>query len=75
MDLTSEERWLFQSSTLHARVHSRPHEVQEFYFGYEHVLSIVEDSSKICVSGDSAGATLILSCYSTFQNRILETNS
>jgi acetyl esterase/lipase len=38
-----------------------PKQIQECYFSYQHVLSIVEDPSKICVSGDSAGATLILS--------------
>ena len=38
-----------------------PRQLQETYFGYLHVLSIVKDPSRICVSGDSAGATLILS--------------
>jgi acetyl esterase/lipase len=38
-----------------------PKQVQETYSGYQHILSIVEDPSKICVAGDSAGATLILS--------------
>lgn len=38
-----------------------PKQVQETYAGYEHILSIVEDSSKICIAGDSAGGTLMLS--------------
>ncbi|KAF2100781.1 Arylacetamide deacetylase-like protein [Rhizodiscina lignyota] len=38
-----------------------PTQVQQCFAGYQHVLSIVEDPSKICVGGDSAGATLILS--------------
>lgn len=38
-----------------------PKQVQECYFGYQHILGIVDDPSKICVAGDSAGATLILS--------------
>lgn len=38
-----------------------PKQIQECYFGYQHVLDIVGDPSKICVAGDSAGATLVLS--------------
>jgi acetyl esterase/lipase len=38
-----------------------PKQIQECYFGYQHVLGLVDDPAKICVSGDSAGATLILS--------------
>ena len=38
-----------------------PTQVEEAQRGYEFVLSIIEDSSRICVSGDSAGATLMLS--------------
>lgn len=38
-----------------------PHQIRETQKGYEHVLSIIGDSSKICVGGDSAGATLMLS--------------
>ncbi|KAF2015305.1 alpha/beta-hydrolase [Aaosphaeria arxii CBS 175.79] len=38
-----------------------PTQLQETLAGYEYVLSIARDSSRICVSGDSAGATLILS--------------
>ncbi len=38
-----------------------PTQVQQTFAGFQHVLSIAEDPSRICVSGDSAGATLILS--------------
>jgi acetyl esterase/lipase len=38
-----------------------PTQLQQAMAGYEYVLSIVHDSSEICVSGDSAGATIILS--------------
>ncbi|KIW02379.1 uncharacterized protein PV09_06200 [Verruconis gallopava] len=38
-----------------------PKQIQETYFGYKYLLSIVEDPSRICVAGDSAGGTLILS--------------
>jgi acetyl esterase/lipase len=38
-----------------------PTQVEETIAGYKFVLSITEDPSKVCVSGDSAGATLILS--------------
>jgi acetyl esterase/lipase len=38
-----------------------PIQLQETIAGYEYVLSIAQDSSRICVSGDSAGATLALS--------------
>ena len=38
-----------------------PTQVQQTLAGYKYVLSIVDDPSHICVSGDSAGATLILS--------------
>jgi len=38
-----------------------PTQLQQTSAGYEHVLSVVEDSSRICVGGDSAGATLMLS--------------
>ncbi|ORY11944.1 Alpha/Beta hydrolase protein [Clohesyomyces aquaticus] len=38
-----------------------PTQLQETLAGYEYVLSTVHDSSRICVGGDSAGATLILS--------------
>ncbi|GAB7351813.1 hypothetical protein MBLNU459_g2380t1 [Dothideomycetes sp. NU459] len=38
-----------------------PRQIHETLAGYEYVLTKVADSSRICVSGDSAGATLILS--------------
>lgn len=38
-----------------------PTQVQQAFAGYEHVLSIVEDPARICVGGDSAGGTIILS--------------
>lgn len=38
-----------------------PTQLHEMVHGYEHVLSLAGDASRICVSGDSAGATLILS--------------
>lgn len=37
-----------------------PTQLQQTMAGYEHVCSMVEDPSRICVAGDSAGATLIL---------------
>jgi acetyl esterase/lipase len=40
---------------------SYPVQLHQALAGYRHVLSITRDPSKICVSGDSAGATLILS--------------
>ncbi|KAK4039918.1 monoterpene epsilon-lactone hydrolase, partial [Parachaetomium inaequale] len=39
---------------------SFPTQVEETLKGYEHVLEVVRDPSVVCVSGDSAGATLIL---------------
>ncbi|KAK4639008.1 hypothetical protein QC761_702450 [Podospora bellae-mahoneyi] len=38
-----------------------PTQLNEAVRGYEHVLKVVQDPSLLCVSGDSAGATLILS--------------
>lgn len=38
-----------------------PTQLQETLAGYEYVLSIARGSTRICVAGDSAGATLILS--------------
>ncbi|QSZ29273.1 hypothetical protein DSL72_003785 [Monilinia vaccinii-corymbosi] len=40
---------------------SYPTQLNETFAGYRYVLSVTDDPSKICVSGDSAGATLILS--------------
>ena len=38
-----------------------PRQVLEALEGYNHVLEVVKDASKVCVSGDSAGGSLILS--------------
>lgn len=38
-----------------------PTQLQEALAGYEYVLSIAREPSRICVGGDSAGATLVLS--------------
>jgi acetyl esterase/lipase len=40
---------------------SYPVQHHEVVAGYKYVLSITEDTSKICIGGDSAGGTLILS--------------
>ncbi|KAF2163298.1 hypothetical protein M409DRAFT_68577 [Zasmidium cellare ATCC 36951] len=53
-----------------------PTQVQEALSGYKYVLSLVDDPSQILVSGDSAGATLILSLmlcvsgYSSLKNKM-----
>lgn len=38
-----------------------PTQLKQTIAGYKHIYSIIGDSSRICVGGDSAGATLILS--------------
>ncbi|KAF2201801.1 alpha/beta-hydrolase [Delitschia confertaspora ATCC 74209] len=38
-----------------------PTQLQQTLAGYEHVLSVAKDPSRICIGGDSAGATLSLS--------------
>lgn len=38
-----------------------PTQLKQTIAGYEHVCSVIGDSSRVCVGGDSAGATLILS--------------
>ncbi|KAK8055844.1 alpha/beta-hydrolase [Apiospora rasikravindrae] len=40
---------------------SFPTQLHEAIAGYRHVLTTVRDASKICVSGDSAGGTIMLS--------------
>lgn len=40
---------------------SFPTQLEEAIAGYEHVLSTVGDPNRICVSGDSAGAAIVLS--------------
>ena len=39
---------------------SFPKQLEEAIAGYEHVLSTVGDPERVCVSGDSAGATIVL---------------
>ena len=48
---------------------SYPVQLNQTIAGYKHVLSITQDTSKICVSGDSAGGTLILSLLLHLSNR------
>ncbi|PNY27057.1 Uncharacterized protein TCAP_03007 [Tolypocladium capitatum] len=38
-----------------------PTQVLQTLQGYKHVLDVVQDASKVCVAGDSAGGTLVLS--------------
>ncbi|KAI9883125.1 MAG: hypothetical protein M1823_005109 [Watsoniomyces obsoletus] len=38
-----------------------PKQLQQTLLGYEYLLSILPDPSRVCVAGDSAGATLLLS--------------
>jgi acetyl esterase/lipase len=38
-----------------------PKQIEEAIAGYEHVLATVGDPGRVCVSGDSAGGTIILS--------------
>jgi acetyl esterase/lipase len=38
-----------------------PTQLQQALAGYEHVLSIIKDPSKVCLAGDSAGGSLMLS--------------
>ena len=38
-----------------------PKQVREALKGYEHVLSVVGEASKVCIGGDSAGGSLLLS--------------
>lgn len=40
---------------------SYPVQLHQALAGYRYILSIIQDPSKICVSGDSAGGTIILS--------------
>lgn len=39
---------------------SFPTQAEETLAGYEHVLTVAQDPSRVCVSGDSAGAMLVL---------------
>nr|POF05945.1 putative steryl acetyl hydrolase mug81 [Quercus suber] len=48
-----------------------PTQVQQALAGYKYVLSLVDTPSQVCLSGDSAGATLILSlllCLSNYSS-------
>ncbi|KAF2497911.1 alpha/beta-hydrolase [Lophium mytilinum] len=53
-----------------------PTQVQQAFAGYQYVLSIARDPLKICVGGDSAGATVVLSLllymadHSTYRSRL-----
>ena len=38
-----------------------PSQIEESAAGYQHVLDVVQDPSKVCIAGDSAGGTMILS--------------
>lgn len=38
-----------------------PTQVKQAILGYEHVLSVIGDSARVCIAGDSAGGTLALS--------------
>jgi len=49
-----------------------PTQLHEAQAGYRHVLSLIDDSSRICVSGDSAGATLMLSLLLSMSEKPLQ---
>ena len=38
-----------------------PKQMNQVISGYEHVMGVMKEPSKVCVAGDSAGATLVLS--------------
>ncbi len=46
-----------------------PTQLQQTMAGYEHVLSIIRQPGRVCVGGDSAGATLILSLLLNIANQ------
>ena len=46
-----------------------PKQLHEAIAGYDHVVSVVGDASKICISGDSAGATVQMSLLLHIANR------
>ncbi|KAI0110468.1 Alpha/Beta hydrolase protein [Nemania sp. FL0031] len=46
-----------------------PKQLKEAVAGYEHVLSMVGDPGRVCVSGDSAGATIVLSLLLHLANK------
>ena len=48
-----------------------PTQVQQALAGYKYVLTLIDDPTRICISGDSAGATLVLSlllCLSDYSS-------
>ncbi|KAK9414142.1 putative Alpha/Beta hydrolase protein [Seiridium unicorne] len=51
-----------------------PKQIHEAIAGYDHVVSMVGDASKICVSGDSAGATVLLSLLLHIADRGFDQN-
>lgn len=50
-----------------------PRQLEETKRGYDYVLSLIGDSSRICVAGDSAGATLMLSLLLSMSEKIEQT--
>ncbi|KAG6098122.1 hypothetical protein E4U14_007573 [Claviceps sp. LM454 group G7] len=48
---------------------THPTQVNQVVLGYRHILQEVRDASKLCVAGDSAGGTLILSLLRELYNR------
>ncbi|KAK8138186.1 hypothetical protein PG984_001566 [Apiospora sp. TS-2023a] len=54
---------------------SFPTQLHQAIAGYQHVLSIVRDPAKVCVSGDSAGATIMLSLLLNRANMKHDANS
>ncbi|KAI1131643.1 Alpha/Beta hydrolase protein [Nemania abortiva] len=51
-----------------------PKQLEEAAAAYEHVLSMVGNSARVCVSGDSAGATIILSLLLRLANKDRHSN-
>ncbi|KAK2593775.1 hypothetical protein QQS21_008536 [Conoideocrella luteorostrata] len=48
---------------------THPAQINQVFLGYRHVLEEVNDASKVCVAGDSAGGTLTLSLLLELGNR------
>ncbi|KAG5950242.1 hypothetical protein E4U53_005341 [Claviceps sorghi] len=49
---------------------THPTQINQVMLGYRHVLSEVQNASKVCVAGDSAGGTLTLSLLRELRNRV-----
>ncbi|KAG6005062.1 hypothetical protein E4U21_000518 [Claviceps maximensis] len=49
---------------------THPTQINQVVLGYRHVLSEVRNASKVCVAGDSAGGTLMLSLLRELCNRV-----